>query len=724
MSLKELKIKEEYRSLQDDIIREFYIPLLKNSISYKRAVGFFSSSSLAEIAKGINEFIKNDGKIKLIASPKLSEKDIVDIELGYKLREEVMKENILMELSNPKDEIERKQISLLSSLIAQNYLDIKIAFMENDSALGMYHEKMGIFEDENGDLVAFSGSMNESLTAMKTNYETIDVFCSWRDGSRAERKDKAFDRIWNNSENNIKILEFPELKKEFVKRYPVKEDSAFDEEVKEEDVLPKNNYPTIPNNIQLYDYQLEAIENWKNRDYRGIFDMATGSGKTLTGLGALCTLSKEVDNQLFVIIVCPYQHLVEQWVEDIVRFNIKPIIGYSSSKQKDWKDRLNRAIRNQNLKIESKKFCCFICTNATFTSNYVQDKLDEIKGRKLLIVDEAHNFGSTKLLKTLHEGYEYRLALSATLDRHNDEVGTNKLHEFFGKKVIEYTLERAIADGKLTPYKYYPIPIYLTPNELEEYTNITYEICRHITVDDKGRKKLDSYGEILAIQRARIIAGAQNKLSKLKENILPYKDDKFILVYCGATNVLIENKDISETNEKDLKQITAVTQVLGNELDMRVAKFTSEESIDERKEIKDAFEKGYLQGLVAIKCLDEGVNIPDIKTVFILASTTNPKEYIQRRGRVLRKSKNLTKDFAEIYDFITLPRPLDTVQYLTLEQLKMDISLVKKELIRMEEFGKLAMNPATARKFIFDIKESYKDNIRYFEEEDDYGECY
>lgn len=704
MSLRDLKIEEEYRSTQDDIVNEFYIPLLKESISYKRAVGFFSSSSLSEIVSGIKVFAQNGGKIKLIASPKLSEKDIEDIELGYRLRDEVIKENILYQLNNPKDDIERKRLSLLASLIAENILDIKIAFMENDSNVGMYHEKMGIFEDIEGNKVAFSGSMNESLTAMKLNYETIDVFVSW-EGKRAERKNSVFDNIWRNEEKSIRIFEFPELRQEFLNRYYDKKEKIV-EKVAEKDDKVQDNFPTIPEDIKLYDYQLEAIKNWKEKGYRGIFDMATGSGKTLTGLGAVCELSKDLDNNLFVIIVCPYQHLVEQWVEDIKRFNIKPIIGYSSSSQKDWKERLSRGIRGQNIGLSSKKFLCFICTNATFSSNFVQDMIDISSCKKLLLVDEAHNFGSPRLMKTLHDGYEYRLGLSATLDRHNDEVGTEKLYDFFGEKVIEYTLERAIKDGKLTPYKYYPILVYLTEDELEKYKLLTNEINKNMTKVD-GKKKLNKLGEILSIERARIIAGAQNKLNKLKEKIAPYKDDKFILVYCGATNVLDETQDRSDTSEKDIKQIEAVTNILGNDLGMRVAKFTSEENIEKRKIIKENFERGYLQGIVAIKCLDEGVNIPNIKTAFILASTTNPKEYIQRRGRVLRKSKDMEKDFAEIYDFITLPRKIDSVQYLTTNQIKIEKNLINREIMRIEEFGWLSLNPAESRRIILDLRENY-----------------
>lgn len=727
MGLKDIEIKKEYRTSYDNIVKDFYIPLLKESIYYKRAVGFFSSTSLSEIVEGIEELVKNNGKIQIVASPKLQAEDIEAIQKGYRLRDEVIEEVLLRELIEPENKFEKDRLNLLASLIAEKVLDIKIAIIENSNNIGIYHEKLGILEDIFEDKVVFTGSLNETSTAFNMNYETIDVFTSWEDEERVSRKIQAFDNIWNNNEKKIKVIDFPNVKEEIIKKYRYKkndielkkDDENIDVEVNEKIKLIENT-PTIPDDIKLYDYQLEAIKNWEKNNFRGIFDMATGSGKTLTGLGALCKLSEKLDNNLFAVIVCPYQHLVEQWVEDIERFNIKPIIGYSASPQKNWKDRLSNFIRLKKLGIKNRKFCCFITTNATFSSNFVQNILDDVVGKKLLIIDEAHNFGSPKLLKTLHDGYDYRLALSATLERHNDSIGTEGLYDFFGEKCIEYTLERAIKEKKLTPYKYYPILVYLSEDELIDYSNLTYEISKHVIQDKNGNKKLDHCGEILAIERSRIIAGAQNKLTKLKEKILPYKEDNFILVYCGATNVLLENQDISETNIEDIKQITAVTKILGNELNMKVSKFTSEENINERQIIKKDFEEKYLQCLVAIKCLDEGVNIPNIKTAFILASTTNPKEYIQRRGRVLRKSKTLKKDFAEIYDFITLPRILDSVQYLTKEQIKLEISLVKKEITRMEEFGKLSMNPATTNELIYRIKDVYKYSIENFEGENEY----
>jgi len=222
------------------------------------------------------------------------------------------------------------------------------------------------------------------------------------------------------------------------------------------------------------------------------------------------------------------------------------------------------------------------------------------------------------------------------------------------------------------------------------------------------------------LKRARIIAGATDKLKTLREKISPYVNDNNILVYCGATNVLDEQLDSSSDDASDIRQIDAVTNILGNELGMDVARFTSNENIEARTAIKEQFQRGdRLQAIVAIKCLDEGVNIPSIRTAFILASTTNPKEYIQRRGRVLRKAPN--KPYAVIYDFVTLPRPLDSVPSLTTEQAKRDLSLVKNELLRIKEFGRLSQNSMDAYNLIWDIQEIYNIDESLEEEVFSYG---
>lgn len=723
MGLKDHKVKSEYRSLIDNVVQDFYIPLLKDAVSYKRAVGFFSSSSLVEISKGIAGMAAEGGKIQIVASPYLSDEDIDAIRRGYEDRNKIIERALLTQISEkPTDYYSMERLNLLATLIADRVMDIQIAYTEDKNGIGMYHEKMGIIEDVYGDKIAFSGSNNESATAMIVNYETMDVFRSWGDSSEIERvrlKENAFYSIWHDMEPNIKVLKFPNVTDALIERYRRKPvNFAIDDEQfarrmltyasKISDVSSTCRGPIgarVPDDIKLREYQKEAISVWVGENYRGIYDMATGTGKTLTGLGAISKLSEDLDDILAVIIVCPYQHLVEQWVEDIVRFNIKPIIAYGDSPQKDWKKRLSRAVRDQKLR-RDKSFFCLVCTNATFAKDYVQDEISKIQSPILLVVDEAHNFGARTYARLLDDRFTYRLALSATLDRHRDDEGTAMLYDFFGKKCIEYSLDRAIDEDKLTKYKYYPIPVYLTDEELEKYEQKSYEMSKCLIKGKDGKYKLNKRGEILAMERARIVAGASQKLETLREYIAPYAQDNNILVYCGATNVIDEKADYSSTDEEDIRQIEAVTRILGNEFGMEVAKFTSEENMEARITIKEQFQKGdRLQAIVAIKCLDEGVNIPGIRTAFILASTTNPKEYIQRRGRVLRKAEN--KPFAEIYDFVTLPRELDSVSGLTTEQAQRDLSLVKNELARIKEFGRLSMNSMEANDFIWDIQEAY-----------------
>lgn len=723
MGLKDHKVKSEYRSLIDNVVQDFYIPLLKDAVSYKRAVGFFSSSSLVEISKGIAGMAAEGGKIQIVASPYLSDEDIDAIRHGYEDRNKIIERALLTQISEkPTDYYSMERLNLLAALIADGVMDIQIAYTEDKNGIGMYHEKMGIIEDVHGDKIAFSGSNNESAAAMTINYETMDVFRSWGDSSEIERirlKENAFYSIWHDTEPNIKVLKFPNITDALIERYRRKpanfaiDDEQFAKRMltyasKISDISSTYGGPIgarVPDDITFREYQKDAISVWVGENYRGIYDMATGTGKTLTGLGAISKLSEDLDDVLAVIIVCPYQHLVEQWVEDIVRFNIKPIIAYGDSPQKDWKKRLSRAVRDQKLR-RDKSFFCLVCTNATFAKDYVQDEISKIQSPILLVVDEAHNFGARTYARLLDDRFTYRLALSATLDRHRDDEGTAMLYDFFRKKCIEYSLDRAIDEDKLTKYKYYPIPVYLTDEELEKYEQKSYEMSKCLIKGKDGKYRLNKRGEILAMERARIVAGASQKLETLREYIAPYAKDNNILVYCGATNVIDEKADYSSIDEEDVRQIEAVTRILGNEFGMEVAKFTSEENMETRATIKEQFQKGdRLQAIVAIKCLDEGVNIPGIRTAFILASTTNPKEYIQRRGRVLRKAEN--KPFAEIYDFVTLPRELDSVSGLTTEQAQRDLSLVKNELARIKEFGRLSMNSMEANDLIWDIQEAY-----------------
>ena len=695
MSLRDVQIKKEYRSLLDNVAKEFYVPLLSQAISYKRAVGFFSSTALVSMTKGIAGLVKNGGKIQLIASPYLSDEDIEAIRAGYS-RRQIINKALLKGLKEPANEYQQDRLNLLANLIADGILDIRIAITENNSYIGMYHEKMGIIEDSDGNKVAFAGSMNETLTAQKYSYETIDVFTSWSDDrDRVEIKECSFAAIWANNEPNLRTMDFDDVSDEFIKKYR-KKPVDYSTVTTDQDVVPEIEHEysffKIPTTVEFYDYQKEAIEAWIKRGCCGIYDMATGSGKTYTALGSITKLSQILNEQLAVVIVAPYQNLVEQWVEDINKFNVSPIIAYSYPGQK-WRKQFEDAVNAYN--VGAIKHFCVISTNATFSTDDFQRILLKFKKNYLFVVDEAHNFGSKKLGALLPKKARYRLALSATIERYRDEEGTAILKKYFGSTpCISFTLKDAIQKGFLTSYYYYPVVCYLDADELERYNDLTRLIIKNGGASKENTEK-NPYVEMLLIKRARIISGCKDKVAKLIEAIEPYKKEKNILVYCGATKY--DNDKIND--DDDVRQIEEVNGRLYHELGMKVHKFTSSESKEEREDIKRRFASGDLQVVTAIKCLDEGVNIPAIQKAFILASSTNPKEYIQRRGRVLRRAKG--KEYAEIFDFITLPRKLDTVQFCDKHQLEADLSLVRKEFNRMLDFAETARNPLA----IDDLKE-------------------
>lgn len=734
MSFAELQIEPEYRSLTTDVAKNFYIPVLKEAILYQRAVGFFASSVLAQISEGVECLAEHGGKIQLIASPHLQEQDVEAIEKGYQKRDKeavqkVVRDALFRELNAPANDTEARHLDLLVNLIAYGCLDIKIAMVKSKSAMGMYHEKMGIMEDIKGNQIAFSGSMNESGNSLVNNYEAIDVFCSWKndfDRKRASAKSDAFRRIWNNEEQQMEVLSFPDIKEEMIQKYRLtKRNPRKPKKVVTEDigvtqfVSPPTPEPKIPETVHMRDYQNRAYENWAKQNYCGIFDMATGTGKTYTALAAICKLYEKLGKDLVVIIVCPYQHLVEQWKTDIEAFGMKPIVCYSASEQKDWKKRLKHRVNWYQF--GSTHHFCMVTTNATFSTEYVQDLLKRLKGNTLLVVDEAHNLGSENLQCALLPNMKYRLALSATIERHGDEEGTQALFAYFGEKCIEYTLEDAIRNEMLTPYYYYPIVVTLNEDELAVYTELTRKIGQMIAASPKkhGKVKLSEAAKSILIKRARLVAAASGKIEALREAIEDYRDKNHMLVYCGSASMKDNDYVEGKPSADEMRQIDVVTNLLGNQMGINVAQFTSRENAQKRKQLISSFDEGVsIQALIAIRCLDEGVNIPSVDKAFILASSTNPKEYVQRRGRVLRLYKG--KQFAKIYDFITLPIALDDVSSYAEEDIATARSLVKRELARMIDFAKIAENPFEVDSLIYEIKNVY--NIKEENLEDEWDE--
>ena len=675
MSFRELALKPEYRSRLDNVIENFYNPVLRQSVVYKRAVGFFSSSALISMATGISNLLSNGGKIQIITSPRISPEDVAAINEGFRRRQ-----NFLHPL---KETSIKKNSSILSDLVASNKIEIKIALLESENEAGMFHEKLGLMYDDGGNVIAFSGSMNESANAFFTNYEAIDVFTSWTsDAARVQRKQFAFNSMWENCEPGIKVLNFSDVNVEILKEYQTKNIQRA-----EKNPVEISREFKIPVGVDLREYQLKAVESWAKNKFVGIFDMATGTGKTYTALAGITKLFKVTKKNLAVIIVCPYKNLVEQWAENIEKFGIKPIICYSE--KRNWRVRLKNTVIGFDFGVE--KFFCAVMTEATFSTVEIQKLLKKLKNNAVLVVDEAHRFGASYLNKNLPTNIPYRLALSATIERQGDAIGTQRIYDYFGAKCIEYPLKKAIENNMLTPYYYYPILVSLDEEELESYLELTAKICKSFYA---AENKISNYTKILLGQRAKIVAGAKNKINALRQLIVNYKDENQILVYCGA----------AEINEE--RQIDIVTKMLGNEFEMSVKKFTCAEKAKERQAIKENFAEGkHLQALVAIRCLDEGIDMPNVKTAFILASSGNYREYVQRRGRLLRKFPG--KNHAVIFDFVTVPIPFEEIKNYKAETINAVKSLVQKEITRVKNFAELAENPFDADILVADMQKAF-----------------
>lgn len=719
MSLKDIEIKDEYRSDDcPDLGTGFVSKVLEQTKIYKRAVGFFSSSALIKISKGISKMVDKPGcHIYFVVSPVLTREDVEAISKGYRKRREIVENALLREFKPVDNELDCERLNFLSHLIEENILDIKIAdkfneYDEND--FGIFHEKIGIFIDEEDNKVAFTGSLNESDNAFSHNFESIQVFKSWIENKRVWNIENNFDRLWDDKTNTLEVYDFPEAVKAALFKYRKSEYhrnmDEYEKQYNQRKLLEKRKqllYPIKPENITLYDYQKEAIKKWAQQKYRGLFDMGTGTGKTITALTASTVLLKKLNYKLATIIVCPYTHLVEQWVEESNNFNINLIIGYSDKKYKNYQADLAKIVQDYNDGII--EYFYFITTNDSYKTDKVQNILKNIKGKTLLIADEVQNFGSEGMQNALINSFNFRIGLSATIDRHRDEDGTKAIYEYFGDPVIHYGLKEAIQNDVLTRYYYYPVLVTLNSNELDDYIELTKEI-RKCSYQKDGKHILTEKGKFLALKRSRIIATASSKLDKLRELISKYTNEHNILIYCGTGKVN------GSASNQEIRQIDEVCRMLGDDYGMKIAKYTSGESAEQRKEIAARYKCGTdLQAVVAIKCLDEGVNIPSIKTAFILASSTNPREYIQRRGRVLRKFKG--KKYSYIYDFVTLPFDLNDISLYDDEFIKSFRTMINNELQRIKEFSSLSENEHESDIIINKLTNTFKLNEFEIEKE-------
>ncbi len=690
--LTEVPLKRTFRSDEDDLVGDFYVPCLSRSVTYSRAVGFFSSTALSASAKGLHEFIRTGGRMRLIASPHLSKEDVDQIVLGYRSRQEVIEKALVRALEEEIDGVIRDRLGFLAWLIQRGVLDIQIAICKNLSRQGIYHEKVGIFEDSDSHYVAFTGSPNESSSGLISNFEAIDVFPSWSDKVRdyAEDKKRNFERLWRKDTQALEVYPFPEAAKAGLLRF--RQNVLPSQDPEAGPIRVYQDEPGIPKKKELRGYQNEAIRNWFAANGQGIFKMATGSGKTITALGLATKLYEKAHVRTF-IVVCPYKHLVTQWAREAKEFNFKPVLCFESRNQ--WEPLLRtellRAATGGGAPVMA------ITTNNTFAGDAFQSLLQQFPKNTLLIADEMHNLGADQLQRCLPPQITFRLGLAATPERYFDDTGTASLYAYFGQVVQpEFTLKMAMEAKALVPYRYFPITVELTGEEAEEYNKLSLQIAQAIGARKKDAD-LSDVPDFLAIKRARLLAKAENKLLALRNLMAGRRGDSHLLFYCGDGSVDVPG------HETEIRHVEAVCRVLGIDLGMRVQAYIADTPLDEREDLRVRFRSGELQGLVAIRCLDEGVDIPEIRSAVILASSSNPRQFIQRRGRILRTC--IGKSQAEIFDMIVVP-PSEREGHS--DAFNTERRLLKKELNRFIEFAELATNGPQAKQVLLPLLDKYR----------------
>ena len=683
MSLRELSLKIILDTSRDDLIADFFIPALSASIRYDRGVGFFSAAWLRITARGIVEFARNSGRARWVTSPILSEGDWLALQQGEAARHDVILRRVIeRNIDDLEQTLEHETLSALAWLVADGILNFKLALPRNKLAGGEFHDKFGIFTDREHNRVSFNGSYNESEQGTR-NYESIKVFCSWDEAFAplVAADIRRFERLWNNFDENVQVFNLPDAARARIVKlrsgerpYP-EPDWAFLRSLSDAYTIDLIGPSLrVPPEIQLRDYQIQAIDSWFGHDCCGLLEMATGTGKTITSLAAMAQLH-EREQRLAVIIAVPYQHLVDQWQEDAERFGLQPILAYQSKAR--WLDSLHQRVVEFN-RSDREEFSV-ITTHSTFIDEDFQRIIGRLNGQGLLIADEVHHLGAERSRSQLPPNIPFRLALSATPDRWFDDAGTAALRAYFGETVFSFTLADAIRRGILTPYVYYPQLVELTPDELEEYRVLSEQIAKLINAEDD---ELQEALKMILIKRARLLNNASQKLVALKELVRQLENLAHALFYCSP------------------EQIDAVCQLLGWDLGLLIGRFTAEESNDLRQQLLSDFDNRVLQALVAMKCLDEGVDVPSTRTAFILASSSNPREFIQRRGRILRRAEGKTE--ATIYDFIAVP-PQDWNS----GSPSTEKGIIEHELNRFREFADSARNKHQALDVIWDLAKRY-----------------
>ena len=651
-----LDLDFEYRSGEDNLVADFYRPCLSASTHYDRAAGYFRSSVLQVIGGALTDFAARGGHFRLICSPDLTEQEVKAFRDGYKSRDDLISQSMDREVSLLLEDTSlAPQTSLFATMISFGQMDVRIAFRPEES--GIYHEKLGIFTDHLSNMVSFKGSANETWSGWHNlgNHESFDVFRSWNDNNearRVERHASYFEKLWRGEVRGLEILPFPEIALSRLKAAAKTSFQEFD-------------LKATHGNRLLLPHQVSAVDSWEANGGRGILEHATGSGKTLT---ALTIVSRHVVNGMPALILVPSKLLLYQWINEIQREIPQAVLLSCGAGKTVWRKQGRlESFTSTNVSLGQR---IVLATIQTARSEEFLQRLKQ-SDQLLVVADEVHRTGSNENRALFSINAGRRLGLSATPKRFGDQEGTSLLLSYFGGILQPpFTLVDAIRAGRLVPYEYYPHRIGLTQEEAQKWEEASKAIRQEFAKENSGSS--DSHGEystylrMMLIKRARIAKAASSKVNLAKDVLTRhFQRGQYWLVYCDSQG-----------------QLNEVMHCLRQE-GLPVNEYHSAMTGDPEQTLLWYSKYGGI--LVSIRCLDEGVDIPLVSHALILASSQNPREYIQRRGRVLRVPPNPSlKSIAVIHDALVMPSSLADEPSQT--------SLAKSEIARALEFGSGAIN--------------------------------
>jgi superfamily II DNA or RNA helicase len=657
VTLRDVRWLPRYSTSRNDLIAEFYDVALENASRYDRLVGYFRSSFFSLTGGSVAGFALAGGHIRLVCSPEISENDAAAIQEGLDKRE-IVDEAVRRELKEVLEHPMAKQtVELLAALVALDCLEIRFAL--RDEGDGIFHDKVGLFEDSKQNRVSFVGSINESWRAWhpRGNHEFFEVFTSWSDSDRVAEHVSYFEAVWSGNEPGVETIEAATgFRNEILRHAPDDPGEELKIRAEQRDSSPPSSRP------RLFGFQAEALRCWKRRGYTGILRHATGAGKTITALEGA---RGWIDGGGAAVVLVPTIVLQKQWAResegylgDVGRDAL--LVGGGHD---EWR-------RRQLLSTATSPGSGFLTIATLQTAINPAFRQMVTEGDHLLVIaDEVHRCGASEYRTVTALDAGARLGLSATPERYGDPDGTAAIRAFFGDDLEPIvTLEDAIEMGRLCPYEYFIHPVALTTDEVDRWNEITEKLpVGHF---EENFKDLPEYAKLLLIQRARIAKKAAGKAVETANVIIrDYRPGQKWLAYCEDTEQLRELVDL-------LRQPHVTALIRDN-----ILEYHSAMAGDADQTLRVFREYGGI--LAAIRCLDEGVDIPEVSHAVILASSRNPREYIQRRGRVLRISRN--KRRAVVHDMFVLPPVGGGGRF---------GSLIGGEIARSAEFARSAINEA------------------------------